>query len=63
MEENEKLEQNLDNSNEKLHIFDISVRLDEGQLAFIEKCKLNGFAGCSITINNQQLWISFTNEH
>jgi len=46
-----------------LNITDVSVCLNEGQLAFIEQCKKNGMDGCSITVNNQQTWVSFTNEH
>lgn len=42
---------------------ELRVRLDEGQLLFIEQCKRNGMPGCSITVNNQQMWVSFTNEH
>lgn len=63
MEEDKNLEQNLDKSNEKLHISDVSVCLDEGQMSFIEQCKRSGMNGCSITVNNQQSWVSFTNEH
>ena len=53
----------LYDNNIKLHISDISVCLNEGQLAFIEQCKKSGMSGCSITVNNQQTWVSFTNEH
>lgn len=33
--------------------------LDEGQIAFMDKCMKEGKSGCSITINNQQCWVSF----
>jgi hypothetical protein len=63
MGEDKNLEQTLDSSNEKLHISGVSVCLDEGQMLFIEQCKRSGMNGCSITVNNQQTWVSFTNEH
>ena len=33
--------------------------LNDAQLAFINKCKRDGLLGCSITINNSQIWINF----
>ena len=35
------------------------VKLDNSQLQFIEKCKQEGRAGCSLTINNRQIYLSF----
>ena len=59
--DNKKTE--VDSTDKKLHISDVSVCLDEGQMSFIEQCKRSGMNGCSITVNNQQSWVSFTNEH
>lgn len=35
------------------------MNLDESQLDFIKKCKIDGKMGCSITVNNQRVYISF----
>jgi len=35
------------------------IKLDPHQFAFIEKCKATGKKGCSLTINNQQIYVSF----
>jgi hypothetical protein len=33
--------------------------LDSGQIAFIQKCKIEGKFGCTLTINNQPVYVSF----
>ena len=35
------------------------TKLEQHQLAFIEMCKREGKLGCSLTINNQQTYVSF----
>lgn len=37
----------------------VGITLDDGQLAFINECKNKGYTGCFLTINNQQIWVSF----
>jgi len=33
--------------------------LDESQISYINKCKRDGKMGCSLTINNCQVFVSF----
>jgi hypothetical protein len=38
------------------------MKLNEGQIAFINEMKSKGYFGCSITLeNNTQIYISFIN--
>lgn len=37
----------------------INYKLDECQIQFIKQCKIAGKTGCSITIDNQQVYVSF----
>jgi len=38
---------------------EFGYQLEEYQLQFIKKCKKEGKTGCSLTINNQQIYVSF----
>jgi hypothetical protein len=53
MEEDKNLEQNLDNSNEKLHISDVSGSYSKGEIIFAwTKCKENRGFGYVVTLQD-----------